>query len=122
MAMNNNARRQTQESPGAIDDRLFRLIVESVIDHAVIGISVEGRIFSWKAGAEMIYGYPKEEIIGESFSTLFTSEDRQHGLPEQELRNAGNRGSAMHFHWQARKDGSRFWSTGFLNPLRDEAG
>src|SRR5262245_23440238 len=70
----------------------------------------------------MIYGYPKEEIIGESFSTLFTSEDRQHGLPERELRKTGNRGSAKHFHWQARIDGSRFWSTGFLNPLRDEAG
>jgi PAS domain S-box-containing protein len=122
MAMNNNARRQRQESPGAIDDRLFRLIMESVIDHAVVGINLEGRIFSWNAGAEIIYGYPNEEIIGESFSTLFTSEDRQQGLPEQELRNAGNRGSAKHFHWQLRKDGSRFWSTGFLNPLRDEAG
>src|SRR5262245_13848268 len=122
MAMNSNARRKRQESPGAIDDRLFRLIMESVIDHAVIGIDFEGRIFSWNAGAEIIYGYPNEEIIGESFSTLFTSEDRQQGLPEQELRNAGNRGSAKHFHWQLRKDGSRFWSTGFLNPLRDEAG
>jgi PAS domain S-box-containing protein len=89
MAMNNNARRQRQESPGAIDDRLFRLIMESVIDHAVIGIDLEGRIFSWNAGAEIIYGYPNEEIIGESFSTLFTSEDRQQGLPEQELLNLG---------------------------------
>src|SRR5262249_5926774 len=60
--------------------------------------------------------------IGESFSTLFTSEDRQQGLPEQELRNAGNRGSASHFHWQLRKDRPRFSLTGFLNPLGDEAG
>src|SRR5262249_51619909 len=68
------------------------------------------------------FGYPKEEIIGERFSSLFTSEDQQRGLPEHELRNAGNRGSAKYFRWQARKDGSLFWTSGFLNPLRDEAG
>jgi len=120
--MNNRARRQRQESPGAIEDRLFRLIVESVTDHAVVGIDLEGRIFSWNAGAEKAFGYLEDDIIGESFSTLFTSEDQRRGLPEQELRNAGNRGSAKYFRWQVRKDGSRFWTSGFLNPLRDEAG
>src|SRR5215813_1626007 len=122
MAMNNRARRQRQESPGAINDRLFRLMVGCVIDHAVIGIDLEGRIFSWNVGAEKAFGYPKDDIIGESFSTLFTAEDQRRGLPEHELRNAGNRGSAKYFRWQARKDGSLFWTSGFLNPLRDEAG
>src|SRR5215510_3265563 len=122
MAMNNSARRQRKESPGAIEDRLFRLIVESVTDHAVVGIDLEGRIFSWNAGAEKAFGYLEDDIIGESFSTLFTSEDQRRGLPEQELRNAGNRGSAKYFRWQVRKDGSRFWTSGFLNPLIDEAG
>ena len=120
--MNNNARRQRQEPPGAIDDSLLRLMMESVTDHAVIGIDLEGRIFSWNTGAEKTFGYLREEIIGESFSTLFTSEDRQRGLPEQELENAGTRGRADDFRWQARKDGSCFWASGFVNPLRDEAG
>src|SRR5215813_849063 len=122
MAMNNRAQRQRQESPGAIDNRPFRLIVESVTDHAVVGIDLEGRIFSWNAGAEKAFGYLEDDIIGESFSTLFTSEDRRRGLPDQELRNAGTSGSAKYFRWQLRKDGSRFWTSGFLNPLRDEAG
>ena len=78
--MNNSARRQRQEFPRAIDDRLFRLMVGSVIDHGVIGIDLEGRIFSWNAGAEKLYGYLREEIIGESFSTLFTHENQQGGL------------------------------------------
>ncbi|MBO0858087.1 MAG: PAS domain-containing sensor histidine kinase [Chloracidobacterium sp.] len=120
--MNNSARRQRQEFPRAIDDRLFRLMVGSVSDHAVIGIDLEGRIFSWNAGAEKLYGYLREEIIGECFSTLFTHEDQQGGLPEHALRNAGICGSAKHFQWQARNDGSRFWASGFLNPLKDEAG
>jgi len=97
-------------------------MVKSVTDHAVIGIDLEGRILSWNAGAEIIFGYVKEDIVEKHFSILFTPEDRQSGVPERELENARTRGSAGDFRWQLRKDGSRFWASGFVNPLRDEAG
>jgi PAS domain S-box-containing protein len=97
-------------------------MVESVTDHAAIGIDLEGRILSWNAGAEKIIGYVKEEFVGKHFSILFTPEDRQSSVPEHELEIARTRGSAGDFRWQMRKDGSRFWASGFLTPLRDEAG
>jgi PAS domain S-box-containing protein len=97
-------------------------MVESETDHAVIGIDLEGRILSWNAGAERIFGCAKEEAVGKHFSILFTPEDRQSGVPERELENARTRGSAEDFRWQMRKDGSRFWASGYANPLRDEAG
>jgi PAS domain S-box-containing protein len=97
-------------------------MVGSVIDHAVIGIDLEGCIFSWNPGAKKTFGYLEKEIMGESFSILFTPEDRRLGLPEYELRSAGTLGSAEDFRWQMRKDGSLFWASGFVNPLRDEAG
>ena len=118
----NKAQRQRQESPGSIDDKFFRLMVESVTNHAVIGIDLEGRILSWNAGAEKIFGYIEEKLVGNPLSILFTPEDRQGGAPERELVNARTRGSAEDFRWQVRKDGSRFWASGFVNPLRDEAG
>jgi len=118
----NKAQRQKQESPEALDNKFFRLMVESVTDHAVIGIDLDGRILSWNAGAEIIYGYTKEEVVGKSFSILFTHEDRQSGVPERELDNARTRGSAADFRWQMKKDGSRFWASGFVNPLINEAG
>src|SRR5262249_26087338 len=31
-------------------------------------------------------------------------------------------GRAGDFRWQLRKDGSRIWASGFVNPLRDESG
>ena len=120
--MNNKAQRQRQKSPEALDDKFFRLMVESVTDHAVIGIDLEGRILSWNAGAEKIFGYTKEEVVRNHFSILFTPEDRQSGVPEREIENARTQGSAGDFRWQMRKDGSRFWASGFLTPLRDEAG
>jgi len=118
----NKAQRQEQESREALDNKFFRLMVESVTDHAVIGIDLEGRILSWNAGAEIILGYTKEEVVGKHFSIFFTPEDRQSGVPERELEIARIRGSAGDFRWQMKEDGSRFWASGFLNPLRDEAG
>jgi PAS domain S-box-containing protein len=118
----NKAQRQRQESPEALDNKFFRLMVESVTDHAVIGIDLEGRILSWNAGAEIIFGYTKEEVVGKHFSIFFTPEDRQSGVPERELENTRIRGSAGDFRWQMRENGSRFWATGFLNPLKDEVG
>src|SRR5262245_36890428 len=118
----NKAQSQRQESPEALDDKFFRLMVESVTDHAVIGFDLEGRILSWNAGAEKIFGYAKEEVVGKHFAILFTPEDRQSGVPERELENARTRGSVGDFRWQMRKDDSRFWASGFVEPLRDEAG
>lgn len=118
----NNAQRQKQESPGAPDDKLFRLMVESATNHAIIGLDLEGRIFSWNEGAEKIFGYLRNEIIGEGFSTLFTPEDKRLDAPGHELESARTRGGAEDFRWQVRKDGSRFWASGFVDPLRDEAG
>ncbi|MBO0724267.1 MAG: PAS domain S-box protein [Blastocatellia bacterium] len=117
-----SAQRQKQESQGALDDKVFRLMVESVTDHAVIGVDLEGRILSWSAGAEKLFGYANEEVVGKHISILFTPEDRQSGAPKRELENARTRGSAGDFRWQMRKDGSRFWASGFLNPLKDEDG
>ncbi|HEU0185695.1 MAG TPA: PAS domain S-box protein [Blastocatellia bacterium] len=118
--MNNNARRQKEKPPKVADDKLFGRMIESATEHAIMGIDLEGRIFSWNTGAEKIFGYRREEIIGESVSILFTPEDRRSGAPTQELNKAGARGSAEDYRWQLRKDGSRFWASGLAYPLRDE--
>jgi len=44
-------------------------IVESS-DDAIIGKNLEGIIISWNLGAERIYGYAKEEVIGHPISLL----------------------------------------------------
>ncbi|HEV2200838.1 MAG TPA: PAS domain S-box protein [Bryobacteraceae bacterium] len=45
----------------------------SIVDYtdaAIIGKTVAGTIVNWNRGAERLYGYPAEEIIGKSISTL----------------------------------------------------
>ncbi len=47
----------------AVDDRLFRSIVESAND-AILATSTDGVIEAWNGGAERMFGYSAEEAIG----------------------------------------------------------
>jgi PAS domain S-box-containing protein len=51
-------------------------LVESSRD-AIIGIDLKGIITSWNAGAETIYGYTAESMIGTSITRLFPDDRRQ---------------------------------------------
>src|SRR5215813_7552946 len=109
--MNNDAERRGEGSEWK-GEELFRLMVESVSDYSIFAIDPEGRVLSWNKGAEQIFGYRKEEIVGGSFAILFVPEDRRHGAPERALENARSRGRVRDDRWRMRKDGSRLWVSG----------
>jgi two-component system CheB/CheR fusion protein len=96
-----------------------RLVVDSVREYAILTTDPAGRIESWNAGARQIFGYATDEIIGQDASILFTPEDRDAGVPREEMRTARETGRAEDDRWQLRKDGSRFFASGILAPLHD---
>lgn len=48
-------------------------IVESSED-AIVGLSLDGIVFSWNKGAEKIYGYQSKEVMGKPLSTLLPAD------------------------------------------------
>ena len=100
----------------------FRLLVESVVDHAIFMLDPQGHIISWNAGAERIKGYRAEEIIGQHFSCFYPAEDIQRGKPERELVLAKAEGRLEDEGWRLRKDGSRFWANVVITALYDGEG
>src|SRR5882672_2012835 len=44
----------------------FRLLVESVKDHAIFMLDPAGRVATWNPGADRITGYTPGEIIGQT--------------------------------------------------------
>lgn len=63
-------------------EKVYRLasIVESTGD-GIIGMTTDGTVMYWNQGAERVYGYKQEEIVGKSISTIF-HKDRQDELIE----------------------------------------
>jgi len=112
----------TPASEGHQAGGLYQLLVESVRDYAIFALDPSGVILSWNAGAERIKGYSADEIIGRHFSTFYTAEDLAARKPETELHVAEREGQAADEGWRVRKDGSRFWASVVITPLRDPGG
>ena len=102
----------------ASEERL-RFLILSAIDYAILTMKDDGRIDSWNPGAERMFGYRTEEIIGKDAAVLFTPEDRQRGVPEQELATARATGKADDERWHLRKDGTRFYCSGVMTRIGD---
>jgi PAS domain S-box-containing protein len=100
----------------------YRLIVESATDMAIVAMDLDRKIVSWNPGAERLLGYIEDEIVGESADVIFVEEDCATGQPQRECQKAIRDGSSEDERWHKRKDGSRFWGSGLMMPLRDEGG
>ncbi|HXS67878.1 MAG TPA: PAS domain S-box protein, partial [Candidatus Polarisedimenticolia bacterium] len=100
--------------------RLLAAIVESS-DDAIISKDLNGIIMSWNAGAERIFGYTPEEIVGKSVLTLIPPERQQ----EEPGILARLRSGLRIDHYETvrrRKDGSDVDVSLTVSPVRDETG
>ncbi len=89
---------------------------KSTTDFAFLCVDRDGLVARWHSGAERIYGYTKEEIVGRPVSSLYSDDQRE---PEQ-LPAAATGTHAGSEGWHRRKDGSRFWANVLTKALRDE--
>jgi PAS domain S-box-containing protein len=108
---------------GDLPDRLFRLLVESVLDYAIFLLDPEGRVTSWNVGAARLKGWRADEIIGQHFSIFYPEQpDVRAALCARELDDAARTGRFEVEGWRVRKDGSRFWANVLITALRDHTG
>lgn len=98
------------------EERL-RLILESVNDYAIFTIDNQTNIQSWNAGAEQIFGYKADEIIGRSVEVLIGSERRNKNALQKAMTAANKYGSINEEDWYLHKDGKYIYLNGSLSSL-----
>jgi PAS domain S-box-containing protein len=101
------------------EGEMFRLLVENVKDYAIFLVDPQGKVVSWSTGAKRLLGYSEAEIIGRPLAVFFTPEDINKGEVEREMQKALQKGRGEDDRWHVRKDGSHFWCSGVLTPLKD---
>jgi PAS domain S-box-containing protein len=98
----------------------FRLLVEGARDYAMFLLDRDNVITFWSAGAERVFGWTQEEVVGQRGEIIFTPEDRKKGAVEKEMQTALTVGRAPDRRFHLRKDGSRFWADGVLMRLDEQ--
>jgi len=99
---------------------LLATIVEDSND-AIYSESFDQTVLSWNAGAERIYGFTADEIIGKNIGIIIPQEQGEEYL---KLRERVHRGEKVS-HYEAvriRKDGKTIWVSISLSPLRNSEG
>jgi PAS domain S-box-containing protein len=100
----------------AITSAFLSAIVESS-DDAIIGKDLTGKVVSWNAGAERMFGYQASEMVGTSIERL-VAPDR----PDEErriLENANRGETRLYETVRIRKDGTPVDISLAVSPIRD---
>jgi formate hydrogenlyase transcriptional activator len=89
-------------------------------DYALFLLDIEGLVAAWYSGAERIYGYATDEVLGQHVSLLYPNTDTLLGKPLEELHRSVDEGHFGSEGWCIRKDGSRFWANTITAALKNE--
>lgn len=113
--------RRTNEALRRSEERL-RLVIENARDYAIFSTDLDRQVTSWNKGAERLLGFTEGDVMGHSADLIFTDEDRDANAPQQEALTALREQRAADERIHVRKDGSRFWASGMLMRMQDDAG
>ncbi len=92
-----------------------RAELAAIVDHsndAIIALSSDGLITSWNAGAERVYGWAPEEVVGERIDFLLPE------LSEPDVMSGVDLARTTH----VRKDGTHVAVSVAVSPIRDATG
>lgn len=115
------ARKEAEVARQEAEDQ-FRLFVDNVQEYALLQTDPAGLVTSWNPGAQRLFGYDADEVVGRDFSTLMTSEDIAAGVFPKELSRVAGGQRNEDARWFVRHDGSRFWARWISEPMLDETG
>jgi PAS domain S-box-containing protein len=114
--------RQTAAAELLKSENQFRTLVGGVTDYALYMLDPNGIVANWNIGGERIKGYLAEEIVGQHFSRFYTPPDQAAGKPARALQIALDAGHYEEEGWRVRKDGSFFWASVVIDPIRNDDG
>jgi PAS domain S-box-containing protein len=101
---------------------MLRILVDSIMEYAIIMLDPKGNMVSWSPAAERLKGYSASEVVGKNFSIFATPEDASASKTDVELKTAVREGRSEDEGWRVRKDGTKFWANVVITSLLDGEG
>ena len=104
------------------EDAMYRLAaIVTSSDDAIVGKTLDGIVTNWNKGAERIFGYLAEEIVGKSIKTIIPPEYHEE---EDRILERLKRGERIENYetTRQRKHGSRIEVSLTISPIRNSLG
>ena len=103
------------------EERL-RILLDSVHDYAICMLDMNGDVVSWNHGAERVFGYQADTIIGRNIDVFYPAAERDASVPTEHLRIALEQGRFECDALCDRQGGSAFDALLLLMPMRTADG
>ena len=116
---NEELEKRTSKEIGEYRARLAAIIDSS--EDAIIGKDLDGTITSWNRGAQRMYGYTPEEIVGKNISIL-TTKERADEIPNILARIKSGEHITHYESSRITKDGRRLDVSISISPICDASG
>ena len=99
----------------------FERLIEGVRDCAIYMLDPRPRRFleSWRGAHQ---GLQRRGDRRPTLLRVLHARGSRHGLPERALRTAETAGKFEGEGWRVRKDGTKFWASVLIDPVRDNDG
>ena len=101
------------------NDNFYRLLVESLSGYGIFTTDKKGNISSWNPGAQKLFGYSENEIIGKNAYIIFRKEDLDKSHFQSKLELAALKTKVIIEQFYVRKNKSQFWASGLIFSLSD---
>jgi two-component system CheB/CheR fusion protein len=111
--------RHVAEEAARRGEERLRLVAQSTNDYAIIVQDPQGKIVSWNAGAERIFGYEEKEVVGRNVSLIYEHNESAQQMAAHEREIAQRDGRADDESWYVTKDGKRVYCSG-VHRLRED--
>ena len=99
-------------------ERRFETLVRSVEEYAIFTCDAQGIITSWNEGGEQIFREPRQHFLHRKYAQVISSP----AGGEDDLERARRDRHVEFERWQPRADGSKFFASGSVTPIRNDAG
>jgi diguanylate cyclase (GGDEF)-like protein/PAS domain S-box-containing protein len=92
-------------------------IIVGVTDYALISLDRAGRVESWNESIARVTGFDSGSV-GQPYSIFYPKDCITADRVADRLREADDSGWSLDDGWRQRADGSRFWGSAMISPLR----
>ncbi len=117
--VNINERIQSEKVLRESEER-FRLMVNSLPGFVIHLLDPKGYVMTWNEAAQQTTGFQRADVLGRKYHLFFDERECRQGIPDRMLEMAKTFGKSEESGWRLRQDGSRYWASSVLSPLKSE--